>query len=466
MSSLSPERFVWCRWFAKQPLEEKLKFLKTLTDEEAIELQYTWPAWARDKQLEEIEASGDWTIWLLLAGRGFGKSRVGSEQVIKWAREDPRARIALVGRTAADVRDVMVEGESGILACSHPRFKPKYEPSKRRLTWPNGAIATTYSADEPDALRGPQHSKAWGDEPAAWKYTDTHDQLMFGLRLGKKPQAVYTTTPRATKFIKSLVAQSTTKVTKGTTYENLENLAPVFRKQVIGRYEGTKLGRQELEAVILDDNERALWKREEMIEGLRVTKAPDLKRIVVGVDPSVNDGTEADNKELAECGIIVGGLGIDDHGYLLDDKSLMGSPMQWAREAITAYYSHKADRIIAEVNNGGKLVETIIRVIDKNVSYKDVHAARGKLTRAEPVSSLAEQGRLHHVGTFPEVEDQMCNWEPGNRSPDRLDAYVWTFTELMVNSKQGGGVYVELPSQEEQQQSGYEDDDAYGAFWR
>lgn len=432
MIRLSPERFAWCRWFANQPLEIKLEFLADLTDEEAIDLRYTWTAWARDKQLEEIEAPGDWTIWLLLAGRGFGKSRVGSEQVIKWAWEDPHARIALVARTAADVRDVIVEGESGILACSHPRFKPKYEPSKRRLTWPNGAVATTYSADQPNALRGPQHTKAWGDEPAAWQYPETHDNLMMGLRLGAKPQAVYTTTPRPTKFIKSLIAQKTTHVTRGTTYENLSNLAPTFRDQVIGRYEGTRLGRQELEAALLDDNERALWKREEMIEALRVHKYPDLKRIVVGVDPSVNDGTEVDNQDLAECGIIVGGLGIDGHGYLLDDKSLMGSPMEWAREAVTAYHSRKADRIVAEVNNGGKLVEAVIRVIDKHVSYKDVRAARGKLTRAEPISSLAEQGMLHHMGMFPELEDQQCNWQPGDKSPDRLDAYVWTFTELML----------------------------------
>lgn len=432
MIRLSPERFAWCRWFANQPLETKLEFLADLTDEEAVDLRYTWPAWARDKQLEEIEAPGDWAIWLLLAGRGFGKSRVGAEQVIKWAREDSHARIALVARTAADVRDVIVEGESGILACSHPRFKPKYEPSKRRLTWPNGAVATTYSADEPNALRGPQHTKAWGDEPAAWQYPETHDNLMMGLRLGAKPQAVYTTTPRPTKFIKSLIAQKTTHTTRGTTYENLSNLAPTFRDQVIGRYEGTRLGRQELEAALLDDNERALWKREEMIEALRVTKIPDLKRIVVGVDPSVNDGTEVDNQELAECGIIVGGLGIDGHGYLLDDKSLMGSPMEWAREAVTAYHSRKADRIVAEVNNGGKLVETVIRVVDKHVSYKDVRAARGKLTRAEPISSLAEQGKLHHMGVFPELEDQMTNWQPGDKSPDRLDAYVWTFTELML----------------------------------
>ena len=430
--TLSPERFAWCRWFAYQSTDTKLAVIATLSDEEALQLRYTWQAWARDKQLSELEANWDWTIWLILAGRGFGKSRTGAEQTIAWADEDTHARIALVGRTAADVRDVMVEGESGILACSPPWFRPKYEPSKRRLTWPNGAMATTYSADEPDALRGPQHSKAWGDEPAAWKYTDTHDQLMFGLRLGRKPQAVYTTTPRATKFIKGLIKQRTTHTTKGTTYENLANLAPTFQEQVIGRYEGTRLGRQELEGLILDDNERALWKREAMIEALRVTEAPPLKRIVVGVDPSVHDGTDIDNQDLAECGIIVAGLGLNNHGYLLDDKSLMGSPMAWAKEAVTALRKNKADRIVAEINNGGALVEIVIRVVDKTVPYKHVRAARGKITRAEPISSFAEQQKIHHVGIFPEVEDQLCNWEQGMKSPDRLDAYVWAFTELMV----------------------------------
>lgn len=445
ISVLSPEQFQWARWFSVQSVETKLDIIASLTDEEAQELRYCWPAWARDKQLEAIECPWSWTVWLILAGRGFGKTRTGAEQTIKWAWEDSNARIALVARTAADVRDTMVEGESGILACSHPDFMPKYEPSKRRLTWPNGARATTYSAEEPKLLRGPQHTKAWADERASWiKHgnEDAWDHLMFGLRLGKKPQVVATTTPLPTKEIKALIRQKSTHTTRGTTYENLNNLAPTFKEQILGKYEGTRLGRQELLAEILDDNERALWKREEMIEAYRVTECPDLKRIVVGVDPSVNDGTEIDNQELAECGIIVAGLGVNNHGYLLDDKSLMASPMNWAKEAVTAYHKNKADRIVAEANNGGALVETVIRVIDKNVAYKAVHAARGKLTRAEPVSSLYEQGRMHHVGRFPELEDQQCTWEPGEKSPDRLDALVWAFTELMVEKKEGGGVLI------------------------
>lgn len=445
MTTLSPSEFEWCRWFSRQSIDDKLHIIATLTDEEALLLQHTWEAWARDKQLESVEAPGDWVVWLILAGRGFGKTRTGAEQVIRWAREDRRARIALVGRTAADVRDTMIEGESGILACSPPDFMPKYEPSKRRLTWPNGARATTYSAEEPKVLRGPQHTKAWADERASWLKRgneDAWDHLMFGLRLGRKPQVIVTTTPLPTKEIKALVRQKTTHVTRGTTYENLENLAPTFKDQVIGKYEGTRLGRQELLAELLEDNERALWKREEMIETLRVTEHPELKRVVIGVDPSVHDGTDIDNQELAECGIMAAGLGIDGHGYLLDDRSLMASPMQWAKEAVTAYRKNKADRIVAEVNNGGALVEVVIRVVDKNVSYKHVHASRGKQTRAEPISSLAEQGRIHHVGRFKELEDQQCTWEAGMKSPDRLDAYVWAFTELMVDLKKESGIII------------------------
>ena len=269
--------FAFYRQFASWSKRKQLKFIDTLNDEEATKLRYTWSAWARDKQLEEIECPWDWTLWLILAGRGFGKTRTGAEKVNEWAHEDPNGHIALVARTVADVRDVMVEGESGILACSPPWFRPKYEPSKRRLTWPNGAWATTYSSEEPDALRGPQHTKAWGDEPATWKDEATHDNLMFGLRLGKQPQVVYTTTPRATRFIKGLIKLKTTHVTRGTTYENLSNLAPNFQEQVIGKYEGTRLGRQELEGLLLDDNERALWKREPMIEALRVTQHPELR---------------------------------------------------------------------------------------------------------------------------------------------------------------------------------------------
>jgi predicted phage terminase large subunit-like protein len=404
--------------------------LATLTDEQAAVLLYDWDIWSRPKQKEP---PGDWRVWLILAGRGFGKTRTGAEWTRGRAWKNKRARIGLIGRTVADVRDVMVEGESGILACSPPWFRPLYEPSKRRLTWPNGVKATTYSADEPDSLRGPQHTDLWCDEPASWQYEETWDQAMFGLRLGSDPRCVATTTPRPTKLIKMLIALATTYVTTGSTYENKANLALAFLEQIIRKYEGTRLGRQELNAEILDDVEGALWKRW-MIEDTRVTQAPTMKRVIVAIDPAVTAEEGSD-----ETGIIVAGLGMDGHGYVLSDKSLRSSPQVWAETAITAYHAYKADRIIAEVNNGGDMVEMVIQNIAKEskqrLPYLAVHASRGKQTRAEPVSALYERGLIHHVGTFPDLEDQLCSWEPGvTKSPDRLDALVWAFTNLIVDA--------------------------------
>jgi phage terminase large subunit-like protein len=397
-----------------------------MTDEQALELLFDWDIWSRPKQREP---QGDWRVWLILAGRGFGKTRTGAEYIRKQVEKNICGRIALVGRTAADVRDVMVEGESGILAASHPNRRPKYEPSKRRLTWPNGAIATTYSADEPDTLRGPQHDGFWADEPAAWKYDDTWDQLMFGLRLGKNPRGVATTTPRPTKLIKSLVASPTTYVTRGNTYENRAHLAPAFLEQIIRKYEGTRLGRQELNAEILEDTEGALWQRDSMLEAYRVTKHPPLIRIGVAVDPSVTSGEGS-----AETGIIAGGIAENGHAYILDDCSVLASPREWAASAIVAYHKNFADFIVGETNQGGDMVETIIRGIDTNVAFRGVRATRGKYTRAEPVAALYERGLVHHVGAFPELEDQLCSWTQGEKSPDRLDALVWLLTALMLNA--------------------------------
>ncbi len=436
------------RTFSRLPAEKKMEFVSTLTDAEAAQLRYLWEAWARDKQLAPV---GKWVVWLIMAGRGFGKTRSGAEWIRKHAENGKVRHMSLIGRTAADVRDVMVEGESGILACSPSWAYPKYEPSKRRLTWPNGCTATTFSADEPDALRGPQHEKVWADEPAAWQYQDTWDQMMFGLRLGSNPQCVATTTPRPTKLIKALFKAKTTHITKGTTYENRENLASTFFSQVVGRYEGTRLGQQELYAELLDDADGALWKREAMIEAYRVTSYPDLVRIVVGVDPAVSD-----HEDSAETGIVVAGIDASGHGYVLDDKSQQMSPHTWASEVVASYYKYKADRVIGEQNNGGILVETNIRTVDKDVSYKQVYASRGKYTRAEPVASLYEQGKIHHVGLFPLLEDQMCQWEPltGQKSPDRLDALVWALTELIVARAGSPGVLdLEEQTAEEQAQN-------------
>lgn len=338
------------------------------------------------------------------------------------------SRIALVAPTAADARDVMVEGESGILATASPRFRPLYEPSKRRITWPNGAIATTYSADEPERLRGPQHDAAFCDEPASWRYPDAFDMLMLGLRLGGDPRCVVTGTPKPVRLIRELVANPSTHVTRGSTYDNAANLAPAFMDTIIRKYHQTRLGRQELLGEILDDTPGALWKRD-AIDALRVTQHPPLVRVAVAIDPAVtaNEGSD-------ETGIIAGGVGEDGHAYILDDASLRASPDSWARAAIRLYYKHSADRLVAETNQGGDMVEATIRMIDPAVSYRGVRASRGKYTRAEPVAALYEQQKVHHVGTFADLEDQQCNWTQGDASPDRLDALVWLLTDLLIDA--------------------------------
>jgi phage terminase large subunit-like protein len=414
--------------------------IEGLTNEQAEALRYDWHFWARPNQ---FLPDGDWFIWLILAGRGFGKTRIGAETVRAWAGEYPR--IALIGQTAADVRDVMVEGESGILAI-HPRDKrPLYEPSKRRLTWPNGAIATTYSGDDPDQLRGPQHHKLWGDEPAKWRYAqDTHDNAMMGLRLGMKPQGVYTTTPRPTPFIKKLVKRAhaatgdgSVYLTRGSTFDNLDNLAEPFR-EVIKIYAGTRLGRQELEAEVLEDVEGALWTLR-AIEDTRVQEAPDLLRIVVAIDPAVTATEESD-----ETGIVAAGKGWcsckgtrEQHYFVLGDYSVgRAAPAVWAARAINAYHDLKADRLVAEKNNGGLMIRSVISSVDSKVPVQLISATRGKLTRAEPISMLYEQGQVHHVGAMPLLEEQMTTYVPGDGdSPDRMDAAVWAITLL----KSGGG---------------------------
>lgn len=405
---------------------EREEFWASLSTEQQASLLYEWEFWARPEQLMP---PGDWFCWLLLAGRGYGKTRVGSETVRAWTKQV--SRIALVAETSADVRDVIVEGESGIIACSPPDERPLYEPSKRRLTWPNGCIATLFSGVEPDQLRGPQHEKALVDELAKYKYPqETWDNLMLGLRLGNKPQAVVTTTPRPIPIIKALAKAPTTYLTRGTTYDNLDNLAPTFREVVLARYEGTTLGRQELYAEIIEDAEGALWKRAD-IEEHRTHQPPDLLRIVVGVDPP-------GSATGAECGIVTAGMDAQHppHFYILDDRSLRGSPDTWGNEVVATYRIRNADRIIGERNFGGDMVESTIRQVDPDVSYRDTVSSRGKMLRAEPVAALAEQGRLHHVGQFALLEDELCGYDGTGPSPNRMDAMVFAVTELM---NRGGG---------------------------
>lgn len=398
-----------------------------LSDEQIAALPWIWELWARPEQLPP---PGDWNSWLILAGRGFGKSRAGAEWVRGEVEAGRAGRVALIGSTSADARDVMIEGESGILAISRPEFFPLYEPSKRRLTWPNGAIATAYSAEEPNRLRGPQHDAYWGDEPAAWHEPKAvWDMLQFGLRLGKKPRGVLTTTPRPIPFIRERLADVGTVVTRGSTYENAANLAPSFIAAIKRAYEGTRLGRQEIDAEVLDDNPGAMWSRERLDE-LRVHAAPQMKQIVVAIDPAVSTSATSD-----ETGIVVAGRGIDDHAYAIEDLSGIFTPAQWAARAIDAYHRHGANYIVAEVNNGGDLVEANIRANGgANIPFRKEHASRGKTIRAEPIAALAEQGRAHTLPGLARLEDQLCAWSPltDPHSPDRLDAYVWALTFLML----------------------------------
>jgi phage terminase large subunit-like protein len=358
-----------------------------------------------------------------------GKTRTGCEWIRKRVYEGAK-RIALIAPTAGDVRDVLVEGESGIMNIFPPKEKPIYEPSKRRITFHTGAIATTFSADQPERLRGPQHDTILADELASWRRIQAYDMALFGLRLGNNPRMMITTTPKPIPIIKKLMKDNKVHLTTGSTFENEKNLAKTFIENIKEEYSGTRLGQQELFGKILDDLEGALWKRNQL-EELRVNKTPDLKRIVVAIDPAVTN-----NKKSDETGIIVAGLGTDGHGYILDDLSLKGKPSEWANEAITAYYKYKADYIVAETNNGGDLVGFTISTIDAKVPFKKVHASRGKFTRAEPVSSLYDQKKIHHVGYLGKLEDQMCNWLPTeNVSPDRLDALVWSIFELMLKNR-------------------------------
>lgn len=404
----------------------------SLSEEERERLRYEWRAWARPSQ---VAPAGDWRVWLILAGRGFGKSRSGAEWVREQVESGKCGRLALVARTAADVRDVIVEGESGIMSISPPWFMPVYEPSKRRLTWPNGAIATTYSADEPNSLRGPQHDGAWADEIAAWNDPDAWDQLMFGLRLGQDPRVVATTTPRPTPLVRDLVADRGTAITRGSTFDNAANLAPSALAAYRTKYEGTRLGRQELYAELLLDTPGALWSAD-AIHAARVRQAPPLVRAVVGVDPSGSSHRKSD-----EAGIVTAGVGKcgckgnaqDLHGFVVSDRSGVLSPESWARAAAKSFHEHRADRVVAEKNYGGDMVMTTIKLIDASVCFRDVTATRGKAVRAAPIAALYEQGRVHHVGFLPELEDQMTTWDPLNskESPGRMDALVWALTDLM-----------------------------------
>ena len=404
-----------------------IKQVQNLTKEQAIKKLFDWRS-ELNARPNQIAPDGNWTTWLILAGRGFGKTRTGAEWIRERVESGMSKRIALIGKTPADVRDVMIEGESGLLNISPPYNMPTYEPSKRRLTWDNGAIAQTFSSYEPDQLRGSQFDTAWADEMASWEYPEeTWDNLMFALRLGEKPQVCVTTTPRPLQLLINLRDAKTTVLTKGTSYDNRENLNQQFFDSILSKYKNTRLGMQEIYAEILEESDNAMWKREWLDEGRLEVGPGDLERVVVAIDPAVTSKKTSD-----ETGIIVAGKDSEGKFYVLNDSSARYTPSAWSEKAIMLYNQYQCDKIIAEVNNGGQLVEHTLRTQSENVPYKSVHASRGKRTRAEPIASLYEQGKVHHVGNFERLENQLCNWEAtsGEASPDRLDALVWALTEL------------------------------------
>jgi phage terminase large subunit-like protein len=396
----------------------------------------------RDQWPPDLASNGlPWRQWLILGGRGAGKTRAGAEWVKGLALGRPQfcmrplGRIALVGETAADVRDVMIEGVSGLLAAHGKRERPRWESSRRRLLWDTGAVAQAFSAEDPESLRGPQFHAAWCDELAKWRYArETWDMLQFGLRLGDWPRQLVTTTPRPTPLLKELIVHPATALTRALTRENAANLAPSFLESVIAQYAGTRLGRQELDGEIVEERKDALWTRD-MMEAARVKEAPPLARIVVAVDPPATSGKRADN-----CGIVAAGADSAGLVYVLEDATLAAArPAQWARAAIALYHKLSADALIAEVNQGGEMVRAVLNEADPAAPVTMVRATRAKYLRAAPVAQLYEQARVKHVGALPALEDEMCDFGldglSSGRSPDRLDALVWAVTALALTPK-------------------------------
>ena len=419
------------------PPDRLKEVLSQLGPKKTEELQHTWEFWARP---EQIEPEGDWNVWVALAGRGWGKTRAG----VEWVRHQIKSgkkRIAAVAPTNSDIRRVMVEGESGFLSVCWKGDKtyrggklgyPIWSPTNRTLTWENGAKVEFYSAEDPERLRGPQFHAAWADEVAAWRnQQDVWDMLQFTLRLGRKPRVMVTTTPKPTKLMRALIASPQSHITRGSTFDNIDNLAKPFLETVKKEYEGTRLGKQELYAEMLEEADGALWTTQ-ILDGCTIEKKdiPELNRIVVSIDPAVTAKTESDM-----TGIIVAGIDVNGIGYVLEDATDRYSPAEWAAKAISLYQSYSADRIVAERNQGGDMVRRTLEAEDETVPIRLVHASRGKMARAEPISALYERGKVKHAKGLDELETQMRTWEPlgSMGSPDRLDACVWALTDLMLN---------------------------------
>ena len=427
-------------WMQDATEAQKAAFVKSLSQRERNAWRWIWQVWARDSQLAP---PGDWRTWLILAGRGFGKTRAGAEWVRCVAERDPEARIALVTANLNEARAIMVDGESGLRAIAAPALRPKFESSLRRLTWPNGAQATLYSAAEPDSLRGPQSSHAWCDEIAKWdnaagRATAAWDNLLMGLRLGADPRLVATTTPRDVPLVRRLLADETESgvtVSRGTTFDNRDNLPARFLSEMRRSFGKSLLGRQEIHGEMLSDRPGGLWTRA-LLETCREDNSAALPvRTVIGVDPSVSADGDA-------CGIVVCALGDDGMARVLADLSLpKAGPERWARAVANAAVQWQADRVVAEANQGGALVSSVLRAADLVLPLRLVHASNGKSARAEPVAALYEAGRVRHCGTFPLLEDELCGlvvgggYEGPGRSPDRADALVWALTELCLSRR-------------------------------
>ena len=429
---------------AALPKEEREAKIRTLTPEQATELRRSWKWTARP---EQIQPTGNWKHWLILSGRGWGKTRTAAEFIVEEVLRGRATRIALVGRTAADVRDVMVQGSSGILKVAELRgLKAKYEPSKRLITFTftiDGkkftAEAHTYSAEEPSLLRGPDHDLYWCDELAAWPMSKTNnkaheawDNLMMGLRIGTKPRGIVTTTPRPVSLVRQIRADNSTITTVGSTFENASNLSSDFIQEIRTKYEGTRVGRQELYGEILEDVEGALWTIS-TIDDARVQEHPQLSRVVVAIDPAVSTNDSSDF-----TAITVAGLGIDGDFYVLHSEALKTSPNVWANRALDVFDQYQADKIIAERNNGGDLVEHTIRTVRRTAAMKTIHASRGKQVRAEPIAALYEQGKVHHVGIHQQLEDQLITFPVANDHDDLVDSLVYSLTELDPSTKKAG----------------------------
>ena len=431
-------------WLASATPEAIEAFLEGLSDNALLALPWLFEFWALPHQ---VPPKGAWKTWVIMGGRGAGKTRAGAE----WVRAEvegatPMApgrarRVALVGETVDQVREVMVMGESGILACSPPDRRPEWQATRRQLVWPNGAVAQVFSAHDPASLRGPQFDAAWADELAKWpKAQEAWDQLQFGLRLGEAPRQVVTTTPQNVEVLKAILKNPSTVTTHAPTEANRAHLAASFLEEVRARYGGTRLGRQELDGLLLEDVEGSLWSAAQL-DAARVAVVPVFSRIVVAVDPAVSQGGGSD-----ECGIVVVGAVTEGppqnwRAVVLEDASVrMSSPETWARAALAAMARHKADRLVVEVNQGGDLVTSVIRGVDALVPIKAVHASKGKVARAEPVAALYEQGRVAHLRGLTALEEQMCRMTVqgyrGKGSPDRVDALVWALTELIVDPSQ------------------------------